>query len=179
MLSPSDISSLSALRSKTPIRLDIGAGVHPMKGWTAMDRVAMPGIHIVHDFLDFPWPFEDGSVSEARAEHVIEHIPHLCLCCRKRQDPFFAFFDEVWRVLRPGGKLYLISPHSDSRRAWGDPTHCRAINEQTLMYLSNDVRHSRGVGHYQVHCNFDAQYDFVIDERGKIQDLRATLVKLV
>jgi len=163
--------------SKPLIRLDIGAGMRPMKGWTAMDRTALPGIDVVHDMLDVPWPFEDESVSEARAEHVIEHIPHLCWCCRNTKEPLFAFFDEAWRVLRTGGKLYVIVPHSDSRRAWSDPTHARAINEQTLLYLSRDVRYTRGVGHYDVQCNFDAQYEFVVDDKGHIADLRATLVK--
>lgn len=163
--------------ASTPLRIDIGAGSHKMAGWTGMDSVAIEGIDVVHDFLSFPWPFEDESVSEARAEMVLEHIPHSCWCHRNEKDPLYAFMDEVFRVLVPGGKFHIIVPHSDSRRAWRDPTHCRAINEQSLLYLNKAQREAWGVNQ-EVQCNFDAAYEFVVGQNGELMDMRATLTKL-
>lgn len=160
------------------LRLDIGCGSHCMAGWSGMDVAGIEGVDVVHDFLKYPWPFEDGSVTEARAEHVLEHIPHSCWCHRNEPEPLMRFMDEVYRILTPGGKFHIIVPHSDSRRAWRDPTHCRAINEQTLLYFSQAQREAMGVGHYGTVSNFDAQYEYVVDEHGFLMDLRATLTKL-
>jgi len=142
-----------------------------------MDAVALPGVGVVRNILDFPWPFPDASVVEARAEHFIEHIPHLCWCCRQQKDPFLAFFDEVYRVLIPGGQMHIICPHSDSRRAWGDPTHTRAINENTALYLNRASRERMGVAHYDVTCDFTAEWSFAMNEHGAVMDITFTFTK--
>jgi hypothetical protein len=159
------------------LRLDIGCGAHKADGWIGMDCVALPGVDVVHDMLCFPWPFEDESVVEARAEMVVEHIPHLCWCCRNEKDPFFAFFDEAYRVLAPGALFHVICPHSDSRRAWRDPTHTRGINHETAFYLNRDSREKLGVGHYDTTCNFDAQWSFALNEHGEVMDIHFTFTK--
>src|SRR6185437_110980 len=92
MQSPSDSvivkSNANGLVRGMFTRLDIGCGINKMSGWVGMDRIDADGVDVVHDFMDFPWPFEDNSVAEARAEHVIEHIPMLCMCCRNEKEPF-------------------------------------------------------------------------------------------
>lgn len=162
----------------TYVRLDIGAGQHKMTGWTGMDRIASHGIDVVHDLLDTPWPFEDESVAEARAEHVLEHLPVTCWCCKDKPDALFLVVDEVYRVLRPNAKFHIIAPHSDSPRAWGDPTHTRGINRLTLFYFNREMRKQLGVDHYPVRANFDTAYEYTVNERGDRMDIRATLTKL-
>jgi len=182
MQSPSDSvivkSNANGLVRGMFTRLDIGCGINKMSGWVGMDRIAADGVDVVHDFMDFPWPFEDNSVAEARAEHVIEHIPMLCMCCRNEKEPFFQFFDEVHRILRPNARFHIVAPHSDSIRAWGDPTHTRGINRLTLWYLKAEMRPRLGVDHYDISANFDASFEYIVNERGHVADIRATLTKL-
>lgn len=39
-----------------------------------LDRVALPGIDVVHDLDVGPWPFEDGAASSIEAKDVFEHV---------------------------------------------------------------------------------------------------------
>lgn len=159
-------------------KLDIGCGAVKLDGWLGMDAVSLPTVDIVHDFLDFPWPLATASVTEARALHVIEHIPMLCMCCRQQRDPLFAFFDELHRILTPGGTVLIECPHATSLRAWQDPTHRRAISEETFNYVSAQKRRDMQVEHYAIQCDFSVTYGFVTDPHGAIQDIRVTLTKV-
>lgn len=160
------------------IKLDLGCGSSKADGWVGMDIASLPGVDIVHDLLKFPWPIASESVSEVRALHVLEHIPMRCMCCADQPDPLLATFDELWRILIPGGTAFIDTPHSSSVRAWQDPTHCRGINEQTYLYASREWRKLNRVDHYAVTCDFSATWAFITDSHGMVMDIQATLTKL-
>ncbi len=88
-----------------------------------VDAVALPGIDVVHNLDDHPWPFADASATRIRAAHIFEHVA----------DPV-GFMCEAWRVLGPGGHLDLIVPHWKHRNAYTDPTHRRYCTEDTFRY---------------------------------------------
>jgi SAM-dependent methyltransferase len=48
----------------------------------------------------FRLPFADGSIAAIASTNFIEHIPEVPTC-----------LDELWRVLKPGGRLLLGSPN--------------------------------------------------------------------
>lgn len=73
------------------------------------------------------WPFEDSSVDEAVAEHVLEHLPG---------ESFFHFMRELYRVLKPGGAVKVTLPHPRHDIFLSDPTHCRAVMPGTLLMFS-------------------------------------------
>lgn len=50
-------------------------------------------------------------------------------------DGFFAFFAEVWRILKPNGIVTVICPYGPTMMAMQDPTHTRFIVPQTFSYL--------------------------------------------
>lgn len=52
----------------TPIRLNLGAGDTPLDGYTNLDR------KMGHEV--FPLEYDDGTVDEIRASHVLEHFSH-------------------------------------------------------------------------------------------------------
>ena len=71
------MSDSKLVLAKAPgiVRLDLGAGQNPKDGYEAVDLHAPNVAHRV-DLFRFPWPFEDNSVDELHASHLIEHIPN-------------------------------------------------------------------------------------------------------
>jgi hypothetical protein len=145
------------------ISLDIACGQSKQDGYTGIDWADAPGVDIVWDLTVYPWPIETGSVGRAYCSHYIEHIPMgLVEHGGVMKDAFFAFFDEVHRILAPGGQITVIAPWHASTRAWQDPTHRRAISDVTFLYLSRQWREINRLDHYRVTCDFDATYGYAI-----------------
>jgi ubiquinone/menaquinone biosynthesis C-methylase UbiE len=116
---------------------------------------------VIHDLFSFPYPFESESVDEIYSSHFIEHIPmEYVEVDGKRKDMLFAFVDEVYRMLKPGGKATLIFPCATSIRAFQDPTHRRFIPATTAYYFNKEWRTINKLDHYNVECDFD----FVVGE---------------
>jgi SAM-dependent methyltransferase len=111
------------------ILLDIGCGANKQPGFVGMDRREIPGVDIVHDLETFPYPLEDEACISIVGSHIIEHIkPWLMI----------DLMDELWRILKPGGRLALAMPYAGSFGYWQDPTHCNGCNEATWDYFDPD-----------------------------------------
>lgn len=135
------------------LKLDIACGQNKQDGWTGIDIAEADGVDIVHDLLVTPWPLKDGSVYEAHCSHFVEHLPHDV---GQGRDGFFVFFDELYRVLRKGGKCVVIVPHGRSDRGLQDPTHQRYVVAESFLYLSREWREQNRLDHYPVSCDFFA-----------------------
>jgi hypothetical protein len=60
--------------SRRECKLDLGCGLNPKEGFEGVDiRGNEKAKHIV-DLFKFPWPFEDNSVDEIHASHLLEHV---------------------------------------------------------------------------------------------------------
>jgi SAM-dependent methyltransferase len=103
--------------------LHVGCGGWIFPNCVNLDRVALPGVDVVHDLDVAPWPFPDGRFGEVSGLQVFEHVA----------DPVL-FVNEAWRVLRPGGVLFLTVPHWQSENAFTDPTHRRFCTVRTFDY---------------------------------------------
>ena len=79
-------------------KLNLGSGEMSLDGWLNVDIA--DGI----DLSIFPWPFEDESASEVLVSHILEHFTKA---------DARLFLDECWRVLAPGGFLWLAVPDMD------------------------------------------------------------------
>ena len=66
-------------------------------------RSAIVETDVLCDVIHGLTPFKDDSLDFVIAGHLIEHMP----------DPIF-FVNECWRVLRPGGVLFLIVPDKNT-----------------------------------------------------------------
>ncbi len=108
------------------IWLDLGCGLQKKKGWTGLDKQDLPGVDIVHDVEDIPWPLETNSCSLILMSHLWEHISP------KMSFPVMA---EMWRVLRADGQLQLTTPHGMSHGYLQDPSHMNPAVEQTWEYF--------------------------------------------
>lgn len=109
------------------INLDVGCGFNKQPGFVGMDRRPLPGIEIVHEVHDLPWPLKDESCKSVLMSHVLEHLDPRILV---------ELFDEVWRLLKPEGKFIVAVPYAGSVGAYQDPTHVRpGFNERTFWYF--------------------------------------------
>lgn len=102
-----------------------GAGTRPHIGsdFVNVDRLALPGIDVIHDLDQYPYPFVDSSGLHINATHVIEHLADVP-----------KFMDECWRILQPGGTLYLETPHAqDIALSFSDPTHKQHLTEHSFI----------------------------------------------
>lgn len=93
-----------------------------------MDPEVSPDV--VHNLDVLPYPFADNEFDEVHAYEVMEH-------CGRQGDWkfFFAQFEEIWRILKPGGLFCATVPAWDSMWAWADPGHTRIIAEGSLIFL--------------------------------------------
>ena len=116
------------IKDRGGIQLDIGCGRARQPDWVGMDLQDLPGVDIVHDWNDIPWPLPDESCVRAMASHVIEHVP-------PHNNGFINFMNEVWRVLKPDGQFAIAMPYATSPGMYQDPTHCNFCNERTWLYF--------------------------------------------
>jgi predicted SAM-dependent methyltransferase len=111
---------------KQLLMLDVGCGFNCQPGFVGMDRRQVPGVQIVHDAEDIPWPLDDESCAVVVMSHLIEHIkPWLSI----------DVINECWRVLEEGGSLMIATPYATSFGYHQDPTHCNPWNEATPTYF--------------------------------------------
>jgi glycosyltransferase involved in cell wall biosynthesis len=93
---------------------DLGGGIDPRPGWTPVDKnCGIMTKPYVNADLTQTWPFETSSVGAFRAHDLLEHLPDKMHSMR-----------EIHRCLRPGGWLLSMTPSTDGRGAFQDPTHC-------------------------------------------------------
>jgi SAM-dependent methyltransferase len=121
-----DIDKL--IKDKGGMRLDIGCGESKQPGFVGIDMLDLPGVDIVHDLEETPWPLPDECALTAVASHVLEHI-------NPAKGIFINVMNEIWRVMKPGGQFAFVVPYAGSHGYYQDPTHCNPINETTMMYF--------------------------------------------
>jgi SAM-dependent methyltransferase len=131
-------------------KLNLGSGTKILAGYVNLDRVALPGVDVVHDLNDLPLPFTDEQFNEVLANDVLEHVDLV------------QVMRELHRILKPGGKLIARVPHFSSPAAYGDPTHVRAFGIGTFEFFTRVSPQA----HY---------FDFAFD---RIERLRLTFARL-
>lgn len=109
--------------------LDLGCGTAKVKGAIGLDNASLPGVDVVHDLLDFPYPFEDRSFDTIYLRHVIEHFE------LKDIERIFA---ECARILHNNGHLEVKVPHVYSVAAFTDPTHKRFFTFSSGRFWDRD-----------------------------------------
>lgn len=168
-------------------KLDLACGNNKREGFKGVDIVKTDSTDYVFDLQVYPWPIESESAEEINCSHYIEHIKHdnVALDLKKvleesnsfedfkeninkesflsPKDGFIKFINEVYRILKPGGKAYLVAPYWSSLRAIGDPTHVRAIGDSTFWYLDKKWREDNKLEHYGIDVDFKVNLSYYID----------------
>ena len=111
-------------------RLNLGCGTDIRENWINLDHVPLPGVDIVHDLNEVPYPFSSGELDYILCKDVIEHL----------NDPAQTL-KELHRILNNGGRLRITVPHFTSADSYADPTHKNCFSSKTFLFFLGD--HSR------------------------------------
>lgn len=111
--------------------------MRPKDNATNLDMIALPGVDVVHD-VENGLPFPDETFYYIEAEDVLEHV-----------DDIIKVMQEIWRVLKPGGRVWIRGPHgSYPEQAWKDPTHKRLFVPGTFNNWDPTTPDGKHYGHY-------------------------------
>ena len=119
--------------------LDMGAAHNKTPGYVGVDKHEAPGVDIVCDVIE-GLPLPDNSVGVIRAVDFLEHVADKV-----------ALLNEFHRVLAHGGMLLSLTPSTDGRGAYQDPTHVAFYNENSFWYWT-DPYYARFVP--EITCRF-------------------------
>lgn len=87
------------------------------------DPVCQPDLCV--DLESETWPFQDNSVSEIQAIHVLEHMGQTTAS-------WFHIWKEIYRVCAHEAKIEIAVPHPRHDNFLIDPTHVRPIFPETI-----------------------------------------------
>ncbi len=134
------------------LKLDLGCGPNKRDGFHGVDNISFHGVDTIHD-LRRTWPWGKESVSEVHCSHFLEHLTGT---------ERIHFYNELYRVLVPGGTAQVIVPHWSSGRAYGDLTHqWPPVVEFSFYYLDKNWR-AVNAPHCGLACDFMATWGYSV-----------------
>ncbi|KFF95754.1 glycosyl transferase family 2 [Streptomyces scabiei] len=119
-------NALAWTKRRGLLALDLGAAHRKPPGYLGVDQYARDGVDIIAT-LPAPLDLPDDSVGLLRAVDFLEHVPAKV-----------PLINELYRLLAPGGMLLTLTPSSDGRGAYQDPTHVAYYNENSFWYYTDN-----------------------------------------
>ena len=106
------------------MQLNLGCGEKRLPEHINIDLRPGPAVDVVADCLRLP--FADNSAEAVRAFDFLEHVAN---------DRRIQIIEEIWRVLKDGGLFEHLTPSTDGRGAFQDPTHLSFWNLNSWFYF--------------------------------------------
>lgn len=120
------------MKHKLKKKINLGCGRDIKECWVNVDFIKNKGVDVIHNLNKFPYPFEDSSVDEIRASHIIEHL----------EDPN-KFIREIWRIGKNGCKIFIDTPHISSWLVWANLTHKRPFSYFSLDHYDSKMKNEK------------------------------------
>jgi len=139
------------------MKLNIGSGFRKMDGYINVDSFKECEPDVLMNLEETPWEFEDNSISEIAAIHVLEHLG-------ESRETFFNIIKEIYRVLKHDGIFRISVPHYMHRSYYSDPTHVRAFTTTTFQMLSKSNNRDwmkRNVNATMLAMMIDVDFDMI------------------
>ena len=157
-------------------QLDLGSGGSPRTregydGW-GVDVYETGNSQVkIADIAIEKLPFDDNTFDLVTGFDVLEHITPILYIPQyningdflgmTRHSCMIELFNEIYRVLKPGGEFYHQTPgyhpNENSQAVWQDPTHVYVWTPVTSNYFSGDY-----FGH---HDSYGHTSDFKLEDK--------------
>lgn len=122
------------------LKLDLGSGMNPTPGFTAVDKYREANPDVLQDLEDTPWIFQDSSVDEIWMRHILEHLGETT-------EGFKRIIQELYRVCCDGAVIHIHVPHPFSTAFVSDPTHVRPITPELFgLFSRKNCEHFAKIG---------------------------------
>lgn len=149
------------------MKINIGAGDTNYEGFLNCDYSNLFKPDYVFDLEKDKFPFDDNSVDEIIAYHVLEHLG----------EGYFHCLQEMYRVCKHGATINIKVPHYLSENQYHDPTHRRPITGFGLKlfdqeFNKKDINAASKLG-LQFGVNFQLIY-----EKSTLNGLQSNLEEL-
>jgi ubiquinone/menaquinone biosynthesis C-methylase UbiE len=108
--------------------LELGCGKNPNRELCTVfhDMVKHSDfVTYVCNLNEIPWVLPDAEFDLVYSNQVMEHL----------KVDIKVWMDELWRILKPSGKIIIRVPHFSNPHFFIDPTHYRWFSEGTLDYF--------------------------------------------
>lgn len=106
------------------VKLDLGCGLSPRRGFYSVDQIVMDGVDVVAD-LNKPLDLLPNDCCDyIYSCNCLEHVQELLPLMR-----------EIYRIARPGGTIEIIVPHFSNVYGYSDPTHVRFFGLYSMYYF--------------------------------------------
>jgi hypothetical protein len=107
------------------LKLNLGCGGSKIDNFINIDNEESTEPDILHDLMNFPWPFEDNSVDHIVAKDILEHVGNT-------PTDFINVLKEMYRVSTDNAVWEIQFPHHRCDIAYDDPTHVRRLTHTTF-----------------------------------------------
>jgi SAM-dependent methyltransferase len=136
---------LGRLTDRARVELELGCGSTKRNPQAiGVDALELPGVDLVGDVFDVLAAFPAGRVDAVGSWHFFEHVDDLA-----------RLLSELARVSRPGGEVYVVTPHFSNPYFYSDYTHRRTFGLYTFAYLARSDLFARAVPSYGVAPSFE------------------------
>lgn len=138
------------------MKLNIGSGYKRYDGYINVDcdHHCNPDVVVQLDDINLVLPYEDNSVDEILAHHILEHIGA----------GFFRLIQEMYRILKPNGIVDIRLPAPWSDIAIIDQEHVRQILPESFRLFSkkhNYIEIERGGSSSTHGIRYDVDFEIL------------------
>jgi predicted SAM-dependent methyltransferase len=160
------------------MKINIGGGLKRFDGFLNVDADTLSNPDFVVDLNKDLLPFDDNTIEEIKAHHILEHIG----------DGFLSLMQEIYRVCKDGAIIDIEVPHHRHENYFGDPTHVRPITVEMLKKFSKKYNqwHIDTYGSFSgfgmtLNVDFEIlEFDYIIEneyrylvDQGKFDEIQA------
>jgi len=108
------------------LKIDLGCGSTKKNNFIGVDVNYYPGVDYTADLEEGLSFISDNSVDEYFSSHFLEHVQN-----------FEGLLKEIYRTIKPNGKIEIIVPHFSNPYYYSDYTHKRFFGLYTFDYFSS------------------------------------------